>query len=185
MLARRALAVTIIALSTVSCGSGTAAPDPVPATALPGEPGEPEEVDASLLASDAIDFAELEALLEDEGFAGGTQRVFAQSQGARQRRSLARVLSFTDADGAQTYLGWLEEHVEEVIGPVDLLDPPDLPGVAFLALSDSDCCPKATEVYLVAWRRDSTVVTLEVGGDGLDEGLVADLAQDLDAAVMP
>jgi len=181
--ARSAIVGMVIALSAVACGSGGDPPSPVAADALPGEAGDVVELDTTFVAGDAIDFAELEGILEDAGFAGGTQRVFAQSQGARQQRSLARVLAFADADGAQAYLDWLEEHVDEVIGTAELLDPPDLPGVAFLALSDSDCCPKATRVYLVAWRRDSSVLTLEVGGDGVDEDLVAELARDLDGAV--
>lgn len=179
------LTILVLAVSTAlaSCGSEAAAPQPLASDALPGEPGESVELDATFVAGDAIDFAELEELLSDAGFEGGTQRVFAQSEGDRQQRSLARALAFGDADGAQTYLGWLEDHVDEVIGTAELLDPPDLPGVAFLAVSDSDCCPKATDVYLVAWRKGSTVVSLEVGGDGVDEELVVSLARQLDGAV--
>jgi hypothetical protein len=183
MRARSAIIGTVLALSAVACGSAGETPQPVAVDALPGEPGEVVELDATFVAGDAIDFAGLEGLLEDAGFVGGTQRVFAQSEGARQQRSLARVLAFADADGARSYLDWLEGHVDEVIGTAEFVHPPDLPGVAFLAVSDSDCCPKATEVYLVAWRKGSSVLTLEVGGDGVDEDLVAELAQTLDASV--
>ena len=167
-----------------ACGSGAAAPDPIPADALPGEPGEVVELDPTFVAGDAIDDAALEDLLEDAGFAGGTQRVFAQSEGRRKQRSLARVLAFSDADGAERYLDWLEEHVDEVIGTAELLDPPDVPGARFLAVSSGACaCPKPTEVYLAAWRDGSTVFTLEVGGEGVDPDDVGALAAELDEGI--
>lgn len=178
------VALATMALLAVACGSGVEAPDPLPADALPGEAGEVVELDAAFVARDAIDVAELEVLLENAGFAGGTQRAFSQTEGARQQRSLARILAFGDAAGAQEYLGWLQDHVDEVIGAAELLEPPDVPGAAFLALSEpGDCCPKATNVYLVAWRKGSTVLTLEVGGNGVDEVAVGELAQTLDGSV--
>lgn len=183
---------TILALATTlmvaACGPGSGAPElpppaPLAPDALPWRAGEIVELDAASVAEDAVRVADLEAILTEAGFAGATQRVFANARGARQQHSLARVLAFADASGAQAYLDWLREHVDEVIGTAEFLEPPDPLGFAFLALSDTDCCPKATEVYLAAWRRGSTVLTLEVGGDGLNEALVASLAEDLDRAV--
>lgn len=173
-----------MAVIASACGSGAAAPTAIPADALPGEPGEVVELDASFVAGDAIDFEGLESLLEDAGFAGGSQRVFSQSEGARQQRSLARVLAFGDAAGARAYLAWLQGHVDEAIGTAELLDPPDVPGAAFLAFSEpGGCCPKAGNVYLAAWSRGSTVLTLEVGGEGLERADVQELVTTLDAAV--
>jgi hypothetical protein len=178
------LALATLTLVTAACGSGAAAPDPVPADALPGDAGEVVELDATFVAGDAIDFAELESILEDAGFAGGTQRVFSQSEVGRPQRSLARVLAFGDAAGAQAYLGWLEGHLDEVIGTAELLDPPEVPGAAFLAISQPEClCPKATPVYLAAWAKGPTVLTLEVGGKGVESADVHELVTTLDGAV--
>jgi hypothetical protein len=94
------------------------------------------------------------------------------------------VLAFGSPEGADSYLGWLRDHVDEVIGTAELLDPPALPGGSLLALSEpGDCCPKATDVYLIAWRKGSSVLSLEVGGEAVDEALVTDLAMTLDRAV--
>jgi len=143
-------------------------PSPVPADALPGKAGVVVQLDATFIAEEATDAGELEALLEEAGFAGGTQRVFSQSEGTRPQRSLARILVFGDIAGARAYMGWLEGHLDEVIGAAELLEPPDVPGAAFFALSRPEClCPKATSVYLAAWTRGSTVLTLEVGGKGV------------------
>jgi hypothetical protein len=125
---------------------------------------------------------DLTALLEDR-VRGGTERRFSQTQD-RPQRSLARILAFDDADGARTYLAWLEDHLDEVIGPAELLVPPDVDGVAFLALSEPEClCPKATDVYLAAWAKGSTVLTLEVGGKGVETADVQALVKAFDLAV--
>lgn len=184
MRALRTILWAAVVLLTGACGSGADGPQPVPADALPGEPGEVVELDAAIVAGDAIDFAALEDLLEDAGFAGGTQRVFSQSEGPRQQRSLARMLAFSDADGARRYLDWLQDHMDEVIGTSELLDPPDVQGAAFLAVSSGDCdCPKPTEVFLAAWRKGSTVLSLEVGGEGVAPQDVQALVTQLDEGV--
>ena len=184
MRARQTIVGAAIAMFAVGCNSGVAtAPPPLPPDALPGAAGDAVRLDTAVIAGDAVDPEQLKGVLEDAGFEGGTQRAFSQTEGMRRQRSVARVLGFVDAQGAETYLGWLRDHVDEVIGTAELQDPPDLPGVAFLAHSDPDCCPKASPVYLVAWRHGSTVLTLEVGGDGIDETTVADLAATLDGSV--
>jgi hypothetical protein len=156
----------------------------VPADALPGEGGEIVPLDTDLIVRDAIDAAELESLLEGAGFAGGTQRTFSQTQGTRPQRSLARILAFGDPAGARAYVAWLEEHLDEVIGTAELLEPPAVDGEAFLAISEPDClCPKAADVYLAAWARGSTVLTLEVGGKGVRIADVQKLAVAFDRAV--
>jgi hypothetical protein len=176
------LAASVLLLA--ACGSGTSAPAPLPADALPGEAGDATELDTGSIAGEAEDFGELEALLQDVGFEGGTERKFGQSQGARQQRALARVLAFQDAAGAHAYLVWLEDHVDELIGTAELIDPPGVPGAGFLALSEpGDCCPKATNVYLAAWAKGSSVLTLEVGGDGVRPAEVRELATTFDGSV--
>ena len=82
------VAVAALTLVVASCGASASGLAPVPPDALPGDPGDVVELDATLVARDAIDPASLEALLEDAGFEGGTQRVFSQTEGTRPQRSL-------------------------------------------------------------------------------------------------
>ena len=174
----------LLVATLAGCGGGTDAPHRVPADALPGEGGAVVPIDADRIARDAIDAPELEGLLEDAGFAGGTERAFSQTQGSRPQRSLARILTFGDPAGARAYLAWLEEHLDEVIGTAELLEPPAVEGEAFLAISEPEClCPKATDVYLAAWARGSTVLTLEVGGKGVQTADVRELMVAFDRAV--
>jgi len=71
-----------------------------------------------------------------------------------------------------------------VIGTAELLDPPEVPGATFLAISQPEClCPKATPIYLAAWAKGSTVLTLEVGGKGVELADVHELVATLDGSV--
>lgn len=180
----RIASAALVAFALVAgCGGRGDTLDPVPADALPGDGGQVVSLDADRLARDAVDAAELVSLLEEAGFEGGTERRFSQTQGTRPQRSLARILAFGDPTGARAYLAWLEEHLDEVIGSAELLAPP-VDGEAFLALSEPEClCPKATDVYLAAWARGSTVLTLEVGGKGVETAEVHELVMGFDRAV--
>jgi hypothetical protein len=180
---RSAAALTLVVLLSVACAADPAPPAPVASDALPGQAGDLVELDPRRLSTDAVDAQALVTLLESAGFVGGTQRAFSQSDGPRAQRSLVRVLGFADVDGARTYLAWLRDHIDEVIGKAELVEPPGLPAEGLLAVATSACCPKATDVHLAAWLRGSTVVTLEVGGEGIDLGIVQDLAATLDEEV--
>ena len=107
---------------TISAPPGTTGPahvlQPIPPTALPGNSADPTDLDASSIASDAVDVAALETLLDQAGFVGGTQRQFSRVHGGR-RRILARVLTFETPQGASTYVAWLRDHGDEVIGKAD------------------------------------------------------------------
>lgn len=182
---RRNLGVgtALVALLLGACGSEPPAPVAIPADALPGEATQVVRLDEEAVAADAVDAAALESLLADAGFVVGSQRTFAQLAGGRQR-ALARVLVFEQAQGARRYLGWLEDHADEVIGEAEPLEPPDVPGGELLVVHEpSACCPKATRVYLAAWLNDRAVVTLEIGGDGIEPADVGDFATMLDAAI--
>jgi hypothetical protein len=93
--------------TSASYGTGPAfVLEPIPRTALPGNPADPIDLDAGSVAVDAVDVAGLEALLDEAGFVGGTQRQFSRVRGGR-RRMLARVLSFETPAGAAAYVAWL------------------------------------------------------------------------------
>jgi hypothetical protein len=157
--------------------------DPIPATALPGHPADPIDLDAGSVAVDAVDIAGLEALLDEAGFVGGTQRQFSRVRGGR-RRILARVLSFETREGAVAYVAWLRDHAHEVIGdaaPNARLRAPSH-GVV-LVHEPNPCCHNETRMFLAMWHRGSTVVTIQIAGEGARESDVPDLLARLDAAV--
>jgi hypothetical protein len=172
---------------TISAPPGTTGPahvlQPIPPTALPGNSADPADLDASSIASDAVDVAALETLLDQAGFVGGTQRQFSRVHGGR-RRILARVLAFETSLGASTYFAWLRDHGDEVIGKAapsaDLSVPRH--GVV-LVHQPNPCCHNETRMFLAMWHEGSTVVTIQIAGEGARETDVPELLSQLDAAV--
>src|SRR5262245_17063509 len=157
--------------------------EPIPPAALPGHPAAPVTLDAGTVAMDAVDASELESLLQEAGFVGGTQRQFSRT-GAGRRRIVARVLTFETADGADRYLAWLHDHAEDVIGKAapndELAAPAD--GTVF-EHEPNPCCHSETRIFLAAWNRGRTVVTLQVDGPAARASAVPELLSQLDAAV--
>ena len=172
---------------TISAPSRTTGPvrvlQPIPPTALPGNSADPTDLDASSIASDAVDVAALEALLDQAGFVGGTQRQFSRVRNGR-RRILARVLTFETPEGASMYVAWLRDHGDEVIGKAapsaDLSVPRH--GVV-LVHEPNPCCHNETRMFLAMWHEGSTVVTIQIAGEGARETDVPELLSQLDAVV--
>jgi hypothetical protein len=157
--------------------------EPIPAEALPGRAAQPKELDAREVSTDAVDVDELEALLEGGGFVAGTERRFSRTVGGR-RITLARILVFETARGAQAYLGWLQDHVDEVIGdarPVDGLSVPD--GTIVFVHQPNPCCHGETRLVLAAWNDGDTVKTLELGGQVVETSVVPELISTFERAV--
>jgi hypothetical protein len=170
--------------TSASYGTGPASVlEPIPRTALPGHPADPIDLDAGSVAVDAIDVAGLEALLDKAGFVGGTQRQFSRVRGGR-RRMLARVLSFETPRGAAVYVAWLRDHADEVIGDAAPNAGLRVPrnGVV-LVHEPNPCCHNETRMFLAVWHQGSTVVTIQIAGEGARESDVPDLLARLDAAV--
>jgi hypothetical protein len=157
--------------------------EPIPPMALPGNSADPTDLDAASIASDAVDVAALEGLLDRAGFVGGTQRQFSRVRNGR-RRILARVLMFESPEGASAYVAWLRDHGDEVIGKAtpstDLRAP--IHGVV-LVHEPNPCCHNETRMFLAMWHRGSTVVTIQIAGEGARESDVPDLLARLDAAI--
>jgi len=186
-------ALSVTALLVAACGSeppvsdpaGATGPvgvlEPIPATALPGAPADPVELDAAAISVDAVDVAGLASLLEDAGFVGGTERLFSRALPGR-RRTLARVLVFETPRGAQLYLRWLASHVEDVIGDAEL-DIAPAPVESLFVHEPNPCCHNETRIFLAMWHDGATVLTLEIGGQSARAGAVTELASQLDAAV--
>lgn len=183
-------ALLVAGVLAASCGSepqprAPSAPriQPIPAEALPGRAAQPTELDAREVSTDAVDVDELEALLEGAGFVAGTERRFSRTVGGR-RMTLARVLVFETARGAKAYLGWLEDHVDDVIGnsrPVDGLSVPD--GAIVFVHQPNPCCHSETRLVLAAWNDGDTVKTLELGGQVVETSVVPELISTFDRAV--
>ena len=156
---------------------------PIPPTALRGNYADPTDLDTSSIASDAVDVAALEALLDRAGFVGGTQRQFSRVHGGR-RRILARVLTFETPGGASAYVAWLRDHGDEVIGKATPSASLQVPrhGVV-LVHEPNPCCHNETRMFLAMWHEGSTVVTIQIAGEGARETDVPELLSQLDAAV--
>ena len=162
------------------------AASPVPglsATALPGYVLHASTLDAPSLSADALDGSALEELLGGAGFQTGTERRFT----ARHRpltEVVARVLRFTSADGAQTYVSWLGDHGADLMGSLTrVAEAPDLPDAVAFTHGISGCCTKDTFGYFVAWTRGSYAITLQVGGPAAGARSAAPLAHELDTRV--
>ena len=97
---------------------------------------------------------------------------------------LARVLEFETAAGAHRYVGWLSDHVDEVIGDAEVDPGLEVPtdGTAFVHEPDP-CCHNDTRIFLVVWTRGARVITLEIGGQAARASSVGELAWLLDAAI--
>jgi hypothetical protein len=192
---RRIFACALLAGVFAACGSdptvpvptdeGVTAPslDPIPTAALPGHPAAPVTLDAGALALDAVDVSGLEALLQDAGFVAGTQRQFSRTRGGR-RRIVARVLTFETPQGAERYLAWLRSHVADLIGKAKANDGLGAPGDGTVFEHEPNpCCHNETRIFLAAWSRGHTVVTLEVAGEAARASAVPELVSRLAAAV--
>jgi hypothetical protein len=192
---RRIAAPVLVAGLLAACGSDPTVPvpaleqstpiavAPIPQAALPGHPATPVMLDAGSVAQDAVDVNGLETLLQDAGFIGGTERQFSRT-GAGRRRIVARVLTFETSAGAARYLTWLHVNVADVIGkakPNDALEAP-ADGTVF-EHAPNPCCHSETRIFLAAWQRGPSVVTLQVDGPAARAAAVPELLLQLDAAV--
>ena len=181
-------AATVLLLVAAACGSEAAPPEaaaaaPIPAGALPGTPGEAIALDVQAVAAAAIAPGELETLLLDAGFEGGWERTFSKATGGR-RRMLARVLEFETAAGAERYVRWLSDHVEEVIGDASRdpdLEAPD--GGAVYVHEPDPCCHNETRIFLAIWSAGERAITLEIAGQAAHASGVNELVAKLDAAM--
>jgi hypothetical protein len=167
----------------LSPGSSQVVVEAIPEDALPGAAASAVELDRSVLAGDAIDVASLGALLSDAGFVAGTERRFSQTAAGR-RRATARVLAFETAAGAERYVEWVADHVQELIGDAQVMRAAGTPAEAVVFVHEpSGCCHLETRLFLGAWRRGATVITLKLAGQGVRLSTMVGFASRLDAAV--
>ena len=117
------------------------------------------------------------------GFEGGSERTFSKVAGGR-RRLLARVLEFETATGAQRYVRWVSDHVEELIGEADVDPSLEAPAGGAVYVHEPDpCCHNDSRIFLAVWIEEGRAITLEIAGPSARAADVAELASRLDAAV--
>jgi hypothetical protein len=140
-------------------------------------------LDVRTVATGATEPDELEKVLLDAGFEGGSERTFSKVAGGR-RRLLARVLEFETAAGAQRYARWVADHVEELIGDAKHDPALEAPGGGAVYVHEPDpCCHNDSRIFLAVWVEGGRAITLEIAGQAARAADVAELASRLDAAV--
>jgi hypothetical protein len=163
----------VLAIVLAACGGSppTSAPaggaDPpvvLPASALPRMTSEATPVDVDRLANEVTHPDELRALLIRSGFVSAAQRSFGGGTGAFSR-VLARGLTFETAPGAAAFVEWFGEHAPREIISAERIAPDGVPeGVVVFRHMPDGCCHNDVPVYLAAWQRDASVLSLHVGG---------------------
>ena len=193
----RILAFGLLVLTAAAAGCGNAAepaasPPAAPAPPVTLQPADLPELTARArmlgpheLAADAFAPAALAAILQDGGFVVGSEREFSGHTDAFDH-VLARTLRFSDAAGAQAYLGWLTANAGDLLGKIRPEAPVGLgqDGVAF-SLVRCGTCKKELPTIMAAWRHAAVVGFVLAAGRGTDRDRFGDLAHRLDARISP
>ncbi|MGZ8617871.1 MAG: hypothetical protein ACXWYW_12275 [Actinomycetota bacterium] len=141
------------------------APPPVlPASALPRMTSDATPVDTDHLANEVTHPDDLRSLLDDAGFVRAAQRSFGGGRGAFSR-VVARGLVFDVDAGAAAFVGWFGEHAPEEIITSERISPAGVPeGVVVFRHLPDGCCHNDVPVFLAAWQRGESVLSLHAGG---------------------
>lgn len=171
-----ALGLVLVATACGAEGGRLAAP---PASVLgPVTITRTSELDVAALAADAREEGELTVLLEEAGVEDAVERWF--TAGPAIRRLQVRIVRFETVEGAETYVMWLDAHVEEIIGGAEAVSGPEAPETASLFVHAADpCCPKETNVTLAAWRDGAEVIRVLMAGPGADAAATNDVVADV------
>jgi hypothetical protein len=188
---RRSLVLAaFLVVSVVGCGSeskdaGPPPPPPptLPATALPDLDSRSRTLDVEALAEDALERDELADLLSEAGFENGSEREFS-GRTKTFDHVIARSLRFDSEDGADSYLGWLGKHGDDILGAADPAQVTPL-GESSVAYTLARCgtCKKELPTFLAGWRRGAVVLTLLAAGSGGNVDRFDALARELDAVL--
>jgi len=152
-------------------------------SAVPALHARARVLDQDTLAADAFEPEQLGAVLDDAGYRVGRERELSGKTETFDH-VVARTLVFANADGADAYLAWLQDHPEEVLGqstPAKVAAPGEDGFV--LRLVPCGSCKKELPTFFAAWRRGATAGTLLAAGPGADEARFGELLAQADAAV--
>jgi len=182
ILATAVFLATACASAPASDGSiaGGATPPVLPASALPRMTSDATSVDADHVANEVTHPDELRALLDDAGLVRAAQRSFGGGSGAFSR-VVARGLVFETEEGAAAFVSWFGKHAPQQIITSERISPTGTPDdvIAFRHLPDG-CCHNDVPVFLAAWQRGESVLTLHAGGRRANVRAFVDLIADYD-----
>ncbi|MEZ0234318.1 MAG: hypothetical protein ACAH81_05135 [Actinomycetota bacterium] len=139
-------------------------PPVLPTSALPRMTSDATSVDADHLANEVTHPDELRTLLDDAGLVRAAQRSFGGGRGAFSR-VVARGLVFETEEGAAAFVSWFGDHASQQIITSERISPSGIPDgvIVFRHLPDG-CCHNDVPVFLAAWQRGESVLTLHAGG---------------------
>jgi len=186
---RLTLFVLLVLAVAAGCGAGeenaptTPGPPTLPASALPDLEQRARPLGLEALAADSLEPQRLRHLLEESGYATGSEREFSGKTPTFDH-VIARTLVFEDVKGADAYLGWLGTHGRDFLGRADPanLSLPGNSGVGF-TLAACGTCKKELPTFLAGWRRGATVLSLLASGSGANPERFGALARELDGTV--
>jgi len=163
-----AAVLLVVACASAPATDGTLATGPtppvLPAAALPRMTSDVTSVDADHLANEVTHPDDLRALLDDAGFVRAAQRSFGGGRGAFSR-VVARGLVFESEEGAAAFVGWFGDHAPRQIITSERISPAGVPeGVVVFHHLPDGCCHNDVPVFLAAWQRGDSVLTLHAGG---------------------
>jgi hypothetical protein len=172
-MSRNARVLAAAALLLSACASAAPADDPLttgtrppilPASALADMTSDLMSVDADHLANEVTHPDDLRTLLDDAGLARAAQRSFGGGRGAFSR-VVARGLVFETEEGAAAFVAWFGDHAPQQIITSERISPTGTPDgvIVFHHLPDG-CCHNDVPVFLAAWQRGDSVLTLHAGG---------------------
>jgi hypothetical protein len=158
-------------------------PPVLPANTIRHADTESELLTVARVTSGALDAEGLTALLQRTRYLGGSERTFVSKTQPLDRVD-TRVLEFSRADGATTYLRWVCDHPADLIGDVGRSSPLEAPGSVELFVHTPDgCCPKDVPKSLAVWQRDRYVLLVIANGGMAKQNTLTGLASQLDALV--
>ena len=165
----RTVAVVVILSACASApatdGPLTAGPTPplLPASALPRMTSDTTAVDADHLANEVTHPDDLRSVLDGAGFVRAAQRSFGGGSGAFSR-VVARGLVFEAEEGAAAFVRWFGDHAPEIVTS-ERIAPAGVPDDVVVFRHEPDgCCHNDVPVFLAAWQRGDSVLTLHAGG---------------------
>lgn len=166
------IAIVGAAVIGTGCGGNESAldlPPPLASAVLPELAARDRALPAHELAQDALEPADLAALLDEAGYRAGTEREFSGHTDTFDH-VVARTLVFEDVAGADAYVDWIAGHTGDLAGPSRSLAPIGLGAErsALFELEPCATCKKQLPTWFGAWRRGSTVSYLLVAGRDVD-----------------
>ena len=169
----RRLAWLLSASLAVACAQDPAPAPTPPAGAYEGG-SRAGAIDRTSLEEEVTDAGILNQVLDEAGFAGGTFRRWSLTHAAGIRQVEVRALRFSSAQGAATYLGWVSEHPEDLVGGGTAATVSDR---VVLSHEPGGCCPgKDTSLVVAAWTDGDVVWMVRLGGPEADAAAAHEVA---------